>query len=437
MAKPLSDKQKLRNFFRDASAKMETIEPPCRHFGDCGGCEFQNIPYDRQLAMKQDAFGFIADTVIEDYEKKAASADRSDPGKAEEADSTISRAELLKTYIRGRGVDIVRSPTPYSYRQRMDYVFAWGEKAGLRRANRHRQVVELQECPLLGDAGFAVFQKALRLAKEAGLECYDYVRHHGELRYFVVRRAREGGILLSLVTKTREAGERVASVLGQLVADKDIVSGHWLLADGLGDVSFGEPLAHFGEVCIFENLDGVRLGIGPNTFFQANPSVAEKAYTMIRDFAPQGGTVVDMYSGVGSIAVFIASGAGQVLAVENVPENVSLAKLNCQENKCSNITLVEEDASVWLERCAADADAVKLDMVVVNPPRPGVGDKGMMAIKQLLPGKIAYLSCNPFTLLRDLSLVLDAYEPASVTVFDMFPQTRHFETLALLERRSI
>ncbi len=130
MAKPLSDKQKLRNFFRDTSAKMETIEPPCRHFGDCGGCEFQNIPYDRQLAMKQDAFGFIAETVIEDYKKKAASADRSDPAKAEQADSTISRAELLTTYIRGRSVDIVSSQNPYSYRPRMDYVFEWCEKAG-------------------------------------------------------------------------------------------------------------------------------------------------------------------------------------------------------------------------------------------------------------------------------------------------------------------
>jgi SAM-dependent methyltransferases related to tRNA (uracil-5-)-methyltransferase len=434
MAKPLSDKQKLRNFFRDAAARVETIDPACRHFRDCGGCEFQHIPYDRQLAMKQEAFSFITDTVIEDYQKKAA-ADRSDPDKTEQADILLAKAELLEQYAKGRETGIVSSPSAYGYRQRMDYVFAWGEKAGLRRANRHRQVVELEECPLLGDAGFAVFQKALRLAKAAGLECYDYVRHHGELRYFVVRRSREGGILLSLVTKTRGAGERVASVLQELVEDGDIVSGHWLLADGLGDVSFGEPLAHFGEVCIFEELDGVRLGIGPNTFFQANPAVAEIAYTMIRDFAPAGGTVLDMFSGVGSIAFFIASGAGQVLAVESVPENVNLANLNSRENNCPNVILVEEDASVWLERTAADPEAAKPDMVVVNPPRPGVGDKGMAAVKKLLPGKVAYLSCNPFTLLRDLTMLLDAYELTSVTVFDMFPQTRHFETLALLTRK--
>lgn len=436
MAKPLSDKKKLRNFFRDAAAKMETVAPACRHFGDCGGCEFQHIPYERQLAMKQDAFAFIADTVIEDYQKKAAAADRSDSAKAEQADSFLARAELLEQYVKGRATDIVASPSAYGYRQRMDYVFAWGEKAGLRRANRHRQVVELEECPLLGEEGFGVFHKALGLAKAAGLQCYDYVRHHGELRYFVVRRSRKGGMLLSLVTKTRDAEERVASVLGQLVADGDIVSGHWLLADGLGDVSFGEPLAHFGEVCIFEDLDGVRLGIGPNTFFQANPAVAEIAYAKIRDFAPAGGTVLDMFSGVGSIAFFIASGAGQVLAVENVPENVSLANLNRQENNCPNVTLAEEDASAWLERTAADPAAAKPDMVVVNPPRPGVGDKGMAAVKKLLPEKVAYLSCNPFTLLRDLTMVLDAYELATVTVFDMFPQTRHFETLVLLERRS-
>lgn len=427
--KKLSDKRKLREFFGNVLAECRVAAPACRHFGDCGGCEFQDVPYERQLKAKQDAFAFILSEVTAGLTEKAEADAAEDP---DGAAACHRKAELLNAAFSGRNVDIVPSPSPLGYRQRMDYVFAFG-KAGLRRVNRHRQVVELEECPLLGEHGFALMKKARELAEQAGLESYDYMRHTGELRYFVVRRSRNGQQLLSLVTKSEAPREAIIGILQKLCDDGDIVSGHWLLAPGLGDVSFGEELASIGAPSIAEEMNGFRLRIGPNTFFQSNPAVAEKAYAAIRDFTPADAEVLDMYSGVGSIAVNVSPAAVRVTAVENVPENVTLAEVNIRDNDIDNITLVVDDSSRYLGELTAAARP-RPGMVVVNPPRPGVEGGGMAAIAELKPERLAYLSCNPFTLLRNLAEVLDRYRVHSIEIYDMFPQTRHFESLALLER---
>lgn len=428
--KKLSDKRKLREFFGNTLAECRTALPACRHFGDCGGCEFQDVPYERQLSAKREAFDFILAEVLKGFAEKAEADAAEDP---EGAAALTRKAELLGKAFAGLAVGITPSPSPLGYRQRMDYVFAFG-KAGLRRVNRHRQVVELEECPLLGDQGYALMRKARMLAEEAGLESYDYMRHTGELRYFVVRRSRNGQQLLSLVTKSELPREPVLNILQRLFNDGDIASGHWLLAPGLGDVSFGTELAHVGEPSIVEEMNGFRLRIGPNTFFQSNPAVAEKAYAAIRDFTPAGAEVLDMYSGVGSIAVNVSPAAARVTAVENVPENVALAEVNIRDNDIHNITLIVDDSSRYLAELTASASGARPGMVVVNPPRPGVEGGGMSAIGDLRPQRLAYLSCNPFTLLRNLADVLDRYRVKSVEIYDMFPQTRHFESLALLER---
>ncbi len=414
--KKRSDKQKLRDFFMDDLAESRTSTPACRHFGECGGCEFQDVPYDRQLDAKLRAARFILDAVILGMEEEPEKAAR------------------LTAMREAPQPDIIASPRQFGYRQRMDYVFAF-DSAGLRKANRHRHVVPLEECPLLGERAFAVFQKAKTLAVRAGLESYNYLRHVGELRYFVVRQTRDGQTLLSLVTKTDARKDDVLGVLRQLHDDGDIASGHWLLAPGLGDVSFGQPLAFVGGDSIVETMNGVRLRIGPNTFFQSNPAVAEKAYAAIRDFCPENGEALDLYSGVGGIGLSIARKANRVTSVENVPENVTLARANIADNNAANVTLVLEDSTAYLRARAAQSDIPPPALAVVNPPRPGVEGDGMALLSALGPDRIAYLSCNPFTLFRNLADILDTYAVRSLTIYDMFPQTRHFESLALLEKR--
>lgn len=426
--KKLSDKRKVREFFGNFLSDRRSAEPACPHFGDCGGCEFQDVPYPDQLAAKRRAFDYILGEVINGIAEQAEAADNED-----EAARLRGKVDRLNAAFADQAPDIVASPMPLGYRQRMDYVFAFG-MAGLRRVNRHRQVVELEACPLLGEECFAIVKKARRLADAAGLESYDYMRHNGELRYFVVRRSRNGEVLLSLVTKTEEPRDRILSLLETLYKDGDIASGHWLLAPGLGDVSFGKEMAHVGAASIAESMNGATLRIGPNTFFQSNPAVAEIAYAAIRDFVPSGGVALDLYSGVGSIALTVAGKAGSVTAVENVPENVALAQENIRANAIANVELITDSSARYLEERTADPSAQPIDFMAVNPPRPGVEGGGMEALQRLGPKRLAYLSCNPFTLFRNVAEILDRYRVLSTTIYDMFPQTRHFETLALMER---
>jgi 23S rRNA (uracil-5-)-methyltransferase RumA len=420
VARVLPDKKKLQNYLRGAAEEAEPAPPRCRHFGECGGCEFQDRSYAAQLDLKRRALAFVAETILSEIESAGGGTER-------------QNAERLADALASVDPEMIPSPSPFGYRQRMDYVYAFG-KAGLRRAQRRWQVTALRECPLLGDAGFAVFQAALELAGRRRIPGYDYMRHEGELRYFVVRRSRAGGIMLSLVTKTLDRRGDVLAILSELLDRGMIVSGHWLHAPGLGDVSFGARVEHVGEPLIYENMNDVRLGIGPNSFFQANPAVAEMAYAKMAEFARSGGEALDMYSGVGSIALTVSRNGVSALAVENQPENLAIAGENIRINSAANVELIAADAVEFLlERAERGGKAP--GTIIVNPPRPGVTEKGMEAIRRIGQERLAYLSCNPFTLLRDMAKILDAYSLRSLALYDMFPQTRHFETLALFSRR--
>lgn len=422
-------------------------EPLCKHFGICGGCEYQHVPYIRQTTAKVAVFQKLV--------------------------ARQGLAEVLPL----KGLQIVSSPQEYGYRQRMDYVFAF-DKAGLRERGSHKFVVALEECPLLGQRGFAAFNRAVELATKAELPCYNYLRNEGFLRYFVIRQSRDGGILLSLVTKSTEYAEEVARLAETLLAEKLVRSVYWLLQDTISDVSFGEPVLFWGAEFIEEAYADKRFLIGPNTFFQANPAVAEQAYGRIAEYAAEisraaGGGIqaIDAYSGTGVIAQLICSGCGNVAAVENVPDNIRLARENLRNNNIENVTLYEEDAAKFLA-----AGTVRPDLLIVNPPRSGMGPKAVAALRRVGAPRLAYMSCNPVTLLEDLRGLLgmsdqpseendtksasvttktsgfDDHAPARPKVsaqtaeesgtryrvtfmqlYDMFPQTRHWETLVFME----
>ncbi len=432
-------KKKKRKYENGGIRPVENgRDPVCRHFGVCGGCEYQHVPYARQTAAKVAVFRDLA--------------------ARHGVDGLLPLNEL----------PIVASPQEFGYRQRMDYVFAFG-KAGLRERGSHKFVVALEECPLLGERGFAAFRRASELAQELGLESYNYLRNDGYLRYLVVRQCRESTgaqVMLSLVTKSRAHEQAIETIAQALLNEGLAQSVHWLLQETISDVSFGDPLRHWGEECIVETYAGKQFRIGPNTFFQANPAVAEQAYARIAQFAAEvsaqkGGGIqaVDAYSGTGVIAQLIAPGCGNVAAVENVPDNVRLARENLQHNGIANVTLYEEDAGQFLA-----AGSVRPELLVVNPPRTGLGPKAVAALRKVAAPYLAYMSCNPATLMEDLQGLLglsdelpaapaepfDDHKPARprppkepgavyratfVQLYDMFPQTRHWETLVLFQRQ--
>lgn len=399
--KAIKPKHFVRSLLEKELEGVARGAPRCRHFGECGGCEFQDIGYPEQATVKTRAL------------------------------QALIRQRGLAEVIAPEGIETVSSPCAYGYRQRMDYVFAF-ERAGLRRRRTHRSVVQLEECPLLGERGFAAFTRARDLAHEHGLQCYNYLRHQGYLRYFVVRQSRDGQILLSLVTKSREHEPEIAKIAQTLLAEGCVKSVYWLVHEGLSDLSFGEIVKYYGAEYIFEEYFGKRFLLGPNTFFQANPAVAEAAYGRIAEFAADKGVglAIDAYSGTGVIAQLIAGSCGRVLAVENVPENVAIARLNIAHNATANVEITVEDALRYLRGCRQRAD-----LVVVNPPRVGLGSEMAQALLAHNPAHLAYMSCNSLTLLSDIEILQQGYDVQGVTVFDMFPQTQHWEALVLFSRR--
>jgi 23S rRNA (uracil-5-)-methyltransferase RumA len=366
-----------------AKYRKGDITPPCAHFGECGGCLFQDIPYDDQLRLKLEYLDGIF----------------------------AGAAEVT---------EIFPSP-PLGYRNRMDYVTAFG-RLGLRRAGRYRQVVDILSCDILQEKSCVLFKKLRPLL--AGIEDYDYVTHRGYLRYAVFRQGYfTGECMINLVTAKEE--DRVSDVLGPLLAETD--SSSLLLSGGLADLSQGPVFRTLKGGYITEDFDGIRFRITPNSFFQSNSPVARELYRRIRDLI-SGESVLDLYSGVGSISLYIAGKAGSVTGVEISAEAVEAAKVNALDNGISNVDFVCADALTYLA-----GNIGGFDTVVLDPPRAGTHPKMIRRLNELGPRGIIYVSCNPVSFRQDLA-ALEGYRLESLTAFDMFPQTPHVETLGVLRR---
>ncbi len=357
--------------------------PRCPYFGSCGGCLFQDIPYQGQLLLKRDYLNGIFDGLL--------------------------------------SVDEVRPSGPYRYRNRMDMVTAFG-RMGLRRQGSHKQVVDIVSCAIMQERSDSLMKEVRPLV--AGVEDYDYLVHSGYLRYVVFRQAAFTGQCMVNFVVAADDG-RIDAVASETARMADSVS--VILSAGLADLSFGPVLRDVKAGCIAEEFDGVRFRIAPNSFFQSNSAVALSMYRRIRECVK--GRVLDLYSGVGAISLFVAPAAETVTGVEEVSEAVSMAGLNRDDNGCGNVSFVCADVRAYLKEAAPECDTLILD-----PPRSGMHPKVIKRINEMRPERIIYMSCNPAAFRLELDS-LEGYRVELFEAYDMFPQTPHVETLALLERR--
>ncbi len=367
----------LADKYRDGAA------PPCRHFGECGGCLFQDISYESQLLLK---------------------------------------AEYLREELGGvLDAGAVRASRPYGYRNRMDMVTAFG-KAGLRRRGSYRRVVDIVSCDIMQEKSNAVFAAVRPLLAET--EDYDYLAHSGYLRYVVLRQGMyTGELMLNFVVAFPE--NRLVGIIDALPEGINSVS--LLLSGGRADVSFGEAFETVRGGTIEECLGDLRFSIAPNSFFQSNSSIALPMYEAIRSMVK--GRTLDLYSGVGSISLFVADAAQSVTGVELNPEGVAMAGRSRELNNVENARFVHADVADYLRECDE-----RFDTVILDPPRSGMHPSVAALLAKLAPERIVYMSCNPSTFRDDLD-ALAGYRVESFEAFDMFPQTPHIETLALLVRR--
>jgi 23S rRNA (uracil-5-)-methyltransferase RumA len=378
-------KKKKRRLF-DALMEQYTTEPAsplCAHFPACGGCMFQHMRYEDQLALKTGYLNGIFEGIL--------------------------------------SVDEVAPAEPFGYRTRMDFVCAFG-KIGLRERGFYKFVVDIQSCPLQPERADDLMSEIRPMLLD--VEGYDFLKHSGYLRYLVLRQAGGTGQLMANLIVSRPENT-IDKLLEKMAAKADSVS--LLVCESLADINFGDEFVRIKSGYIEENFDGIKFRITPNSFFQSNSAIALKVYRKIKDMVR--GRTLDLYSGVGSISLYAAAAADSMTGVELVSEAVDTAHINREINSAENVNFICADSLDYLKSLNE-----KIDTLILDPPRSGMHPKMLKEISRVMPERIVYMSCNPAVFRTELE-AFEGYNLKSFEAFDMFPQTPHVESLALFEKK--
>lgn len=348
----------------------------CPYFGKCGGCAFQDVDYSEQIKRKE---------------------------------------EFLNSLF-GFDISVIPSDSPLHYRNRMDFVCAFG-KIGLRKKGDFKTVVDIDECSIFSEKGNKVL-KNVRNSVLNVLEFYDFIQHKGYLKYIVIRTGEQ--TMVNFVTNDETPG------IESVVETIDAESIWWTINRTKSDTSYGEKYKYWGSEHIIHKIGEYSFLIGPTSFFQTNGMDIIKPYSMIKEFVE--GFTLDLYSGVGTIGIFVSERAEHVVCIEKDIEAVDLSKKNIEINRVENVSVVKGDLrTVFL------TDFENVDTIIVDPPRPGLGKKVVKKILLLQPKKIIYMSCNPRTQKQDIEF-MKGYEIEEIQGYDLFPQTPHVETVAVLSK---
>ena len=385
-------------------ASPDRIAPNCPWAGDCGGCSFRHATYEAQLRFKK--------SVVFD-------ALHGVPG----------AQEAVRDVVPADPVDDYRNKMVYSFGCTLD-----GELVlGLHRRGSFIHVLPADVCRLQSEASREIVRRVVALANDMGIPAFHEIRKTPGLRTLTIREGRHSGQrMVELVTTSADddLAERLVRELDDLA---DVIC--FSLDTNVHGAPRPEKRAILkGPGHIEESLNGLRFRIGPDTFFQSNTAQAEKLFARAKELAIRNGrpgVALDLFAGTGPIAMHLAAVADRVVAVENFPPSVEAARDNLLRNGIANVEMVEADVNQALP----PGIPPKVDLAVVDPPRPGLAPEAIDWIVRLQPETVLYVSCNPSTLARDLKLFLQApYAVEAIEPFDLFPNTYHVETLALLRR---
>ncbi len=382
------------------------VEAPCAHYPACGGCRFQDLAYETQLAAKH--------SWVEDSLRRIA-------GIAEPPLEAIVPAEEI-----------------FRYRNKMEYSFAPGPDGrpllGLHRAGRWDEVLGIENCHLTTDLGNRIRNAVEEWALEERLAAYDQSTAEGYLRHLIVREGRNTGqVLVQLVTHERERFDR-ERLIEVLNAFPEVRSIQWTVNDTPAEVTNLPTQLLWGEEAIEEEIGGLRFRVRPNAFLQTNTRMAERLYELARAEAGLTGseTVYDLYCGIGTIGLLLAGNALTVWGIEISEESVACAIENAELNAIGNAAFFAGNVGQVLRELQERAGAP--DLVVVDPPRAGLAGKALKRLGEIAAPRVVYVSCNPTTLAGDVKRLTEEYGYSLVrtTPVDMFPHTPHVESVSLL-----
>lgn len=421
--------KKRKSYYQGKATDFDTLSekrttPVCRHFEHCGGCKWQNMAYEYQLEYKQ-----------------------------KEVENNLRRLGHLDlpeiNPIRG-------CETIYFYRNKMEFSFSdnrWltpteiesgqdfdedEKKAlGFHIAGMWDKILNIEKCHLQKDPSNAVRNSVREFAIENGLSFFNLRDQKGLLRNLMIRTSSTGDLMV-LIQFYHEDKEKRELLLNHL-ADRfpEITSLQYIINAKPNDSIYDqEVICYKGKDHITEEMEGLQFKIGAKSFYQTNSQQAYELYKIIREFAQirEENTVYDLYTGIGSIAQFIAGQARKIIGVEAVPEAIGSAKANAKANGIENTEFFAGDMRKVLTQDFIDKHG-QPDVIITDPPRPGMHKDVIGQLLKVKAQRIIYVSCNSATQARDLSLLEEAYTITKVQPVDMFPQTHHIENVVCLEKR--
>ncbi len=402
-------------------------EARCKHFGVCGGCKWQILPYEEQIRYKQQQ---IVDNL-----------------------TRIGKIELPEIS------PILGSKHIYEYRNKLEFTCAdrkWltsNELEELKIKNEELKpepglgfhipgafdkVLDIEECHLMPEINNRIRNSVREYARTHGLTFYNEHTHEGLLRTLILRNNHKGELMLIVVFGTEIKNEKlkINNFLEFLHTEfPEIISLLYVentkFNDTIGDL---EVKCYFGQDHIMEEMEGLLFKVGPKSFYQTNTEQAYELYKVAREFAELSGNelVYDLYTGTGTIANFVARQARQVIGIEYVPEAIEDAKVNSSINEIQNTLFFSGDMKDILNDDFV-AQYGRPDVIITDPPRAGMHEDVVNVILNAEPKRIVYVSCNPATQARDLALLDAKYRVTKVQPVDMFPHTQHVENVVKLE----
>ena len=401
---------------------VDRITPRCIHFGICGGCKWQHLPYRLQLKYK---------------EKQVV-----------DAMTRIGKVDLPVTD------PILGSSEEYLYRNKLEFTFSdkrWLTAEEIRSDNDFEKeealgfhipglfdkVLDIKECHLQPEPSNSIRNSLKRYAQKKGLSFFNLREQRGFLRNLIIRNSLKGKVMVIVVFFYDEE-ERRNGLLDHIASEFSQVTSLFYVINSKKNDSLADqdPVLYRGEDHLEEEMNGLKFRIGPKSFYQTNTRQGLELYRIALEFAGLSGkeTVYDLYTGTGTIANFIARSAGRVVGIEYIEEAVKDAVINSQINNISNTSFFSGDMKDLLNEQFMTLNG-KPEVIITDPPRAGMHEDVVKTIISAAPDKIVYISCNPSTQARDVLLLSENYYVARMQPVDMFPHTHHVENILLLKRK--
>ncbi len=405
-------------------ASGDRVDSFCEYFGTCGGCKWQYLSYEKQLFYKQKQ--------VSDQLRR------------------IGHLQLPEI------MPIIGSEKNTFYRNKLEFSFSNARWLSTEEIHEEKQIqqsnalgfhipglfdkiIDIKKCWLQPDPSNAVRNFVRDYALKENLDFFDIRRQKGFLRNMIVRTAPSGENMLILSFFYEDQEKREALLQAVTEQFPEFRSVMFVINSKANDTIADQDIRTFkGRDHIFEEMEGLRFKIGPKSFYQTNSEQALKLYQVVRQFAGLTGieNVYDLYTGTGTIANFVASGAVKVIGIDYVSEAIEDAKVNARLNQIGHSLFFAGDMKNVLTESFIREHG-KPDVIITDPPRAGMHEDVIRIILAALPEKIVYVSCNPATQARDLSLMNERYAVVKIQPVDMFPHTHHVENVVLLIRRSL